>query len=88
MARSRPYEAALMSHYLVMPRKGHLEQAYCIFARLKKYNRSKIVFDHMPCDWKLKFIAQDWKGFIQMQKRTHLWTYQRHVEIAYRLTHL
>ena len=27
------------------------------------YNRSKIVFDDMACDWKMKLIAQDWKAF-------------------------
>eukprot|EP00957_Ditylum_brightwellii_P156245 11892467-Ditylum_brightwellii.AAC.1 len=47
-------KVALTSHLLAMPRKGHLEQ---------KYIRSKIVFDDMACNWKLKIIAQDWKNF-------------------------
>ena len=58
------------------------------FAYLKKYKRSKIVFDDMACDWKMKFIAQDWKAFIQMQRRTYLWTCQRHVEVVCRSTQL
>ena len=56
-------EVSLLSHYLAMPRKGHLEHVCHIFAYLKKYNRSKIVFDDMACDWKQKFIAQDWRDF-------------------------
>ena len=35
----------LLSSYLMSPRIGHLEQALHCFAYLKKYNRSKMVFD-------------------------------------------
>jgi len=36
---------SLLSRYLVSPRKGHLEQAYRIFAYLKQFNRPMLVFD-------------------------------------------
>jgi hypothetical protein len=50
-----------MSHYSVAPRRGHLEQVLHIFAYLKKYKRSTLVFDDnvllfdenrlVRCDW-------------------------------------
>lgn len=52
---------SLLSRYLVSPRKGHLQQVYCIFAYLKQFNRPVLVFDDseplLPtdnfnlCDW-------------------------------------
>jgi len=52
---------SLLSRYLVSPRKGHLQQAYRIFAYLKQFNRPMLVFDDsepkLPidgfnlCDW-------------------------------------
>jgi hypothetical protein len=52
---------AMLSRYLAMPRTGHLEEAIHVFAYLKQYNRSTLVFDDsvpkydenrfMKCDW-------------------------------------
>ena len=52
---------SLLSRYMVSPREGHLQQCYHIFAYLKQFNRSKLLFDdgeptfddsyfHV-CDW-------------------------------------
>ena len=30
-------EVLMMSSHLALPREGHLEQLYCIFAHIKKY---------------------------------------------------
>lgn len=52
---------SLLSRYLAQGRIGHLQQAYHIFAYLKRYSRSKLVFDDtrpiidgrafQQCDW-------------------------------------
>jgi hypothetical protein len=55
---------ALLSSFLAMPRRGHLEAAYHIFAYLKLHDRSKIVFDDAKIDWKSdKFKTVDWADF-------------------------
>ena len=36
---------AMLSRYLAAPREGHLDQVFHIFAYLKQYNRSTMVFD-------------------------------------------
>ena len=52
---------SLLSRYLVSPREGHLQQLFHIFAYLKQFNRSQLLFDdgepnyaehyfHV-CDW-------------------------------------
>ena len=53
---------ALLSRYLASPRWGHLEQALHIFAYLKKYNRSKMVFDESMPDFEdtSEFANADW----------------------------
>ena len=38
-------EVSLLSQHLALPRVGHLEMAYHIFAYLDKHERSRIVFD-------------------------------------------
>ena len=38
-------QVAMLAHYLVQPRQGHLEAAYHIFAYLKRHERSRMVFD-------------------------------------------
>ena len=38
-------EVTLLSSFLVNPREGHLDQAFHIFAYLKKHQRSSMVFD-------------------------------------------
>ena len=39
------YETAILSHYLVCPREGHLEALYHIFAYLKSHQCFNLVFD-------------------------------------------
>ncbi len=38
-------DVAMLSRFLASPRRGHLDQAYHIFAYLKQYNRSSMAFD-------------------------------------------
>ena len=38
-------EVSMMSSHLALPREGHLEQLYHIFAHLKKYRNTEMVFD-------------------------------------------
>ena len=52
---------SMLSRYLVLAREGHLEQVFHVFAYLKAYDRSTMVFDDTepifderrfkPCDW-------------------------------------
>ena len=36
---------SMLSSHLAMPRQGHLEQPFHIFAHLNKYHNSELVFD-------------------------------------------
>ena len=38
-------EVSMMSSHLALPRQGHLEQMFHMFAHLKKYHNSEMVFD-------------------------------------------
>ena len=38
-------QVAILSSYLAQPHQGHLEAVFHIFAFLRKYKRSKVVFD-------------------------------------------
>jgi hypothetical protein len=38
-------EVSMLSSHLALPRQGHLEQVYRIFAYLKKYHNTEMVFD-------------------------------------------
>ena len=42
---------AMLSIYLAQLRKGHLEAVFHIFAYLRKYKRSKVVFDNTCVNW-------------------------------------
>jgi hypothetical protein len=42
------HEVSVLSQYLALPRQGHLEAAYHIFAYMNKHEKSSIVFD--PAD--------------------------------------
>jgi hypothetical protein len=52
---------SLLSRFMVSPREGHLQQCYHIFAYLKQFNRSRLIFDDSDpsfgdayfhvCDW-------------------------------------
>lgn len=63
------YHVAIMSKFLAAPRKGHLEQVFCIFAYLKKNPSYRIVMDSSPIDWEEdKFPERDWSDFYQNPK--------------------
>ena len=54
-------EVSMMSSHLVMPRKGHLNQVLHIFAYLRKYHNTKLVYD--PSDPVVEqdvFEQRDW----------------------------
>ena len=54
----------LLSHFLASPRAGHLEQVFHIFAYLKRYNRSTMVFDDtIPTFDESRFKATDWSAY-------------------------
>ena len=56
-------EVSMLSSSLALPRKGHLEQVYHIFAYLKKYHNAEMVFD--PSDPGVEyalFPKQDWSN--------------------------
>jgi len=55
---------SMLSRYLALPREGHLEQVLHIFAYLKTYNRSSLVFDDTtPYFDEKRFSQPDWSGF-------------------------
>lgn len=54
-------DVAMMSRFLAAPRKGHLEQVLHIFAYLKRYDKSSMVFDDtMPVYDESRFSKCDW----------------------------
>ena len=57
-------EVSWMSSFNAMPRRGHLEAVYHIFAYLKKHERSTLVFDDShPVINELIFTQVDWGEF-------------------------
>ncbi len=50
---------ALLSSYLVQPRRGHLEAIYNIYGYLKQHNCSTMVFDDAPIEWKRHGLPQE-----------------------------
>jgi hypothetical protein len=55
---------SLMSRYLAQAREGHLNQLFHIFAYLKTFNRSKLVFDDsVPVIDQSRFHQCDWSEF-------------------------
>ena len=51
----------MLSSHLVMPREGHLEELYHVFAYLKKHMNSEMVFDPSEPEIDLnEFPRQDW----------------------------
>ena len=55
---------SLMSRYLAQGRVGQLEQVFHIFAYLKNYSSSKLVFDDtLPYVDESRFTECDWKEF-------------------------
>jgi hypothetical protein len=58
------YEVSVLSQHLALPRVGHLEAVYHIYAYLMKYDKSRIVFD--PADPIIddqQFPDVDWTEF-------------------------
>jgi hypothetical protein len=54
-------ECSMMSSHLALPREGHLHQVFHIFAYLKKYHNTELVFDPSdPCVNESDFELQDW----------------------------
>ena len=54
-------EVSMLSSHLALPRQGHLEQLFHVFAYLKKYHNSEMVFD--PSDPVIDesiFARRDW----------------------------
>jgi hypothetical protein len=55
---------SLMSRYLVSAREGHLQQLFHVFAYLKQYDRSTMVFDNTePSYDPRRFATQDWSKY-------------------------
>jgi hypothetical protein len=66
-------EVSMMSSHLALPREGHLKQLFNIFAHLKKYHNTELVYDpSIPEIDKSKFEQKDWTssefGHIQGQE--------------------
>ena len=54
-------EVSMMSSHLALPRVGHLQELYHIFAYLQKYHNSEMVFDPSePVVDKVQFEEKDW----------------------------
>jgi len=54
-------EVSMMSSHLALPREGHLEQVLHIFAYLKKYHNTEMVFDPSdPVVDESQFERRDW----------------------------
>jgi hypothetical protein len=54
-------EVSMMSSHLALPRKGYMEQVLHIFAHLKKYHNTEVVYD--PSGQVIdeaQFEAKDW----------------------------
>jgi hypothetical protein len=57
-------EVSLLASHTAMPRQGHLEAVYHIFAYLKQHTNSTMVFDErMPEIDESLFLQVDWKDF-------------------------
>jgi hypothetical protein len=54
-------KVSMMSFHLVLPRVGYLEEVFHIFAHLKKYRNTEIVYDPSdPVIDEAQFDAKDW----------------------------
>ena len=62
-------EVSMLSSCLALPREGHLEQLFHIFAYLKKKHNTEMVFDpSYPVIDKAKFERQDWSNTVYGDK--------------------
>ena len=58
-------EASLMASCLALPRQGHLDILYRIFAYLKAHHNAEMVFDPSEPDIdEDKFVKEDWKSSV------------------------
>jgi len=59
-------EVSMIPSHLALPRKGHLEQLYHIFAYLKKHHNADMPFDptkpEMINEPQFEFEKQDWSS--------------------------
>ena len=54
-------EVSMMSSHLALPRKGHLDAVFHMFAYLKKHHNSEMVFDPSELDIDMaSFPREDW----------------------------
>jgi hypothetical protein len=54
-------ECSMLSSHLALPREGHLDQVFHIFAYLKKYHNTELVYDPSdPCVDEPDFELRDW----------------------------
>jgi hypothetical protein len=54
----------MLASFQTCPREGHLETVFLVFAYLKKYNRSALVFDWtVPELDESSFMEVDWKEY-------------------------
>jgi hypothetical protein len=57
-------EVEMLTSFQACPREGHLETVFHVFAYLKKYNRSALVFDWtVPELDESSFMEVDWKEY-------------------------
>ena len=57
-------EVSMMSSHLALPREGHLEQVLHIFAYLKKYHNTELVYDQVTLLW-MKMTSSEGTGHHQ-----------------------
>ena len=53
----------MMSSHLAIPREGHLDQVFQIFAYMKKYHNTEMVYNPSdPVIYEASFELKDWKS--------------------------
>ena len=66
-------EVSMMSSHLALPRVGHLEQLFHIFAYLKKHSNTEMVFDPSLVEFdRSEFPAKDWSKSVYTQDGAEL----------------
>ena len=64
-------EVSMMSSFVAMPRKGHLQQLYHLFVFLKLHHNARLVLDETyPEIDESQFEKRDWKEFYGKMKET------------------
>jgi hypothetical protein len=62
-------EVGMLASFQACPREGHLEQVFHVFAYLKKYNRSALVFNWTEPELdESAFKEVDWKEYYPRAK--------------------